>query len=173
MRVLDFPTSSSSQKSRRRAYRPNFNINSGLTLIGRGLAGERPGSAPESNAAGSARASRPALRGLFAPGTRAGAAAAPAGSGGLPADIDAPAATLHRPGRAVGVVAAEVGAPGPAAGVEAEASSRPGTGAAVTGPDLEPDIVPSTGSVVQVLAAADRSRTFTASPPAAGLVAGA
>ena len=58
--------------------------------------------------------------------------------------------------------------------VVAEASSRPGSGAAVTGPDLEPAVVPTAGSVVQVLAAADRSKAFTASPsPPAGLVAGA
>ena len=152
--------------------RPNSNTDSGLTPIGRGPAGEWPGSAPESNAAGSARASRPPLRGLFAPGTHAAAAAAPARTGGLPADIDAPAATLHRPGRAAGVVAAEVAAAGPAAGVEARASSRPGTGAAITGPDLEPAVVPTAGSVVQVLAAAGRGRAFTASP-SVGLVAGA
>jgi hypothetical protein len=48
----------------------------------------------------------------------AAAAAAPAGSGGLPADIDAPAATLHRPGRGAGDEAAEVAATG-LAGVEA------------------------------------------------------
>ena len=139
--------------------RPNFNTDSGLTPIGRGPAGEWPGSAPERNAAGSPRASRPALRGLFAPGTRAAAAAAPA-------------ATLHRPGRAAGVVAAEVAAAGPAAGVEAEAASRPGPGAAVTGPDVEPAVAPTAGSIVQVLAAAARSRAFTTAPPA-GLVAGA
>ena len=79
---------------------------------------------------------------LFAPGTPASAAAGPTGSGSLPADIDAPAATLARPGCAAGVVAAEVAAAGFAADVEAEASSRPGTGAAVTGPAVEPDIVP-------------------------------
>ena len=98
---------------------------------------------------------------------------APTRSGGLPADIGAPAATLHHPGRAAGVVAAEVAAAEPAAGGEAEASSRPGTGPAVTGPDLEPAVVPTAGSVVQVLAAADRSGAFTASPPAAGLIADA
>ena len=54
----------------------------------------------------------------------------------------------------------------------AEVSSRPGTGAAVTGPDVELDVVPTVGSGVQVLAAADRLRAFTASPPAAGLIAG-
>ena len=154
--------------------RPNFNTGSGLTPTGRGPVGERSGSTPESNAAGSPRASRSALRGFFAPGTRAAATAAPAGSGGLTADVDAPAATLHRPGRGAGVVAAEVAAVGPAAGVVAEASSRPGTGAAVIEPDLEPAVVPTAGSVVQVLAAADRSRAFTASPsPPSGLVAGA
>ena len=69
-------------------------------------------------------------------------------------------------------MAAEVAAAGPAAGVEAEASSRPGTGAAVSGPAVEPDIAPTAGSGVQVLAAADQSGAFTTSP-AAGLVAGA
>ena len=151
--------------------RPNFNTDSGLTPTGRGPAGERPGSAPERNETGSPRASRPALRRLFAPGTPASAAAAPGGSGGPPADDAELAATLGRPGRGVGVVAAELAAAGPAAGVVAEASSRPGTGAAVTRPDVEPDIVPTAGSG-QVLAVADRSRAFTASPPA-GLVAGA
>ena len=148
--------------------RPNFNTVSGLTQTGPGPAGERPGSARERNAAGSPRASRPALRRFFASRTAASAAAAPSGSGGLPADVAGLAAPL---GRAVGVVAAELAAPGSPAGVEAEASSRPGTGAAVTGPDVEPDVVPTAGAGVQVLAAAARSRAFTPSP--AGLVAGA
>ena len=151
--------------------RPNFNTDSGLTPNGRGPAGEWPGSARERNAAGSPRDSRPALRRFFASGTAASAAAAPSGSGGLPADVAELAAPLGRLGRAAGVVAAELAAPEPAAGVEAEASSRPGTGAAVTGPDVEPDIVPTAGAGVQVLAAAARSRAFTPSP--AGLVAGA
>ena len=150
--------------------RPKFNTVSGLTQTGRGPAGERPGSARERNAAGSPRASRPALRRFFAPGTPASAAAAPSGSGGLPADVEL-AAPLGRLGRAAAGVAAELAAPGPPAGVEAEASSRPGTGAAVTGPDVEPDVVPTAGAGVQVLAAAARSRAFTPSP--AGLVAGA
>ena len=151
--------------------RPNFNINSGLTPNGRGPAGERPGSARERNAAGSPRASRPALRRFFASGTAASAAASPSGSGGLPADVAELAAPLGRLGRPAGVVAAELAAPGPPVGVEAEASSRPGTGAAVTGPAVEPDVVPTAGAGVQVLAAAARSRAFTPSP--AGLVAGA
>ena len=150
--------------------RPNFNTDSGLTPNGPGPAGERPGSAREKNAAGSPRASRPALRRFFAPGTLASSAAAPCGSGGPPADVAELAAPLGRLGRA-GVVAAELAAPGPPAGVVAEASSRPGTGAAVTGPDVEPDVVPTAGAGVQVLAAAARSRAFTPSP--AGLVAGA
>ena len=153
--------------------RPNFNTDSGLTPTGRGPVGERPGSAPERNETGSPRASRSALRRLFAPGTPASAAAeaARAGSGGPPADAEL-AATLGRPGRAAAGVAAELAAAGPPAGVEAEASSRTGTGAPVTGPDVEPDVVPTAGSGVQVLAAAARSRAFTTSPPA-GLVAGA
>ena len=140
--------------------RPNSNTDSGLTPIGRGPAGERPGSPPERNAAGSPRAPRPALRRLFAPGTRAAAAA-------TPADVDALVALLGHPGLDTVGDVAPAAAAGPAAGVEAETSSRPGTGAPVTGPDVEPDIVPTTGSGVQVLAAADRSRAFTTSPPAA------
>ena len=150
--------------------RPKFNTVSGLTQTGPGPAGKRPGSARERNAAGTPRASRPALRRFFAPGTPA-SAAAPGGSGGPPADVAEFAAPLGRLGRAAGVVAAELAAPGPPAGVEAEASSRPGTGAAVTGPDVEPDVVPTAEAGVQVLAAAARSKAFTPSP--AGLVAGA
>ena len=135
--------------------RPNFNTVSGLTQTGPGPAGERPGSARERNAAGSPRASRPALRRLFASGTAASAAAVPSGSGGLPADVAELAAPLGRLGRAAGGVAAELAAPP----------------AAVTGPDVEPDVVPTAGAGVQVLAAAARSRAFTPSP--AGLVAGA
>ena len=152
--------------------RPKFNTDSGLTPNGGGFAGERPGSAPEETARRHPRASRPALRRFFASGTAASAAAAPSGSGGLPADVAELAAPLGRLGRAAGVVAAELAAPGPPVGVEAEASSRPGTGAVVTGPDVEPDVVPTAGAGVQVLAAAARSRAFTASPPA-GLAAGA
>ena len=50
-------------KDMRARNRPNLNIDSGLTPIGRGPAGEWPGSAPERNAARSPRASRPAFRG--------------------------------------------------------------------------------------------------------------
>ena len=147
--------------------RPNSNTDSGLTPIGRGPAGEWPGSAPESNAAGSSRASRPALRGLFAPGTRAAAAGVRGGSRGPVDDVDELVAPLDHPGLdAVGDVAPAAAA-GPAAGVEAETSSRPGTGAAVTGLDVEPDTVLTAGSGVQVLAAAARSRAFTTSPQAA------
>ena len=151
--------------------RPNFNTESRLTPNGGRAAGEQPGSAPESNAAGSPRASRPALRRLFAsPETPASTAAATGGSGGPPADVDELVATPGRPGRDVGAVVVELAAAAPAAGVETEASSRPGTAAA--GPDVEPDIVPTAGSGVQGLAAADRPRAFTMSPPA-GLAAGA
>ena len=66
-------------------------------------------------------------------------------------------------------MAAELAAAGPAAVVEAEASSRPGTGAAVTGPDVESDVLvtASAGDVgqrVEVLAAAARGRTFASAP---------
>ena len=67
-------------------------------------------------------ASRPPLRGFFAPGTPASAPAAPGGSGGPPADVDELAATLGRPSRAAGVEVVEVAAATPAAGVETEAA---------------------------------------------------
>ena len=172
--------------------RPNFNTGSGLTPNGGRPAGAPPGSAPEKNAPGSPRASRPALRGFFAPGTPASAAAAPGGSGGPPADVDELAATLGRPSRDAGGVAVGVAAAAPAAGLETEASSRPGTAARSarlvggrwrdahpTGPkatraslDVEPDAQPATrgqrrvGRRVDVLVDVDRANPFT--PPPAG-----
>ena len=171
--------------------RPNFNTDSGLTQNGRGSAGERPGSARERNAAGSPRASRPALRGFFAPGTPASSAAAPGGSGCLPADIAALAAPPGRPSRAAGE-AVEVTSAAPAAGVETEASSRPGTAARSarvvggrwrdahptglkatrTSPDVEPDAQPAprsqrrVGRRVDILADVARANPFT--PPSGG-----
>ena len=126
--------------------RPNFNTDSGLTPNGGGAGGVSPGSAPKGNAPRSPRASRPALRGFFAPGTPASAAAAPGGSGGPPADVDELAATLGRPSNAAGVEVVEVAAATPAAGVEPEALSRTRR--------------------VDVLADAARANPFT--PPAGG-----
>ena len=137
--------------------RPKSNTESRLTPNGRGPAGERPGSAPERNAAGSARASRAGVRRFFAPGTAASAAAEPGGSGGPPADVAELAATLGRSDGAAGV---EVAAAAPTAGVDTEASSRPGTVAA--GPDVEPDAQPR----VDVPAAVARATPST--PPPAG-----
>ena len=150
--------------------RPNFNTDSGLTPNGGGAGGVSPGSAPKGNAPRSPRASRPALRGFFAPGTPASAAAAPGGSGGPPADVDELAATLGRPSRAAGVEV--VAAATPAAGVEPEALSRPGTAAA--GPVVEPDAQPARLARrghrrtrrVDVLADVARANPFT--PPAGG-----
>ena len=120
---------------------PNFNTDSRLTPTGRGPAGERPGSAPERNAAGSPGASRPVLRRLFASATPASAAATPGRSGGPPADVDELIAPLGRPGlAAAGDVAPDVL---PTAGAGAH----------------------DVGRWVEVLAAAvrpaDRTRTFT------------
>ena len=149
---------------------PNFNSESGLTPNGGGAGGVSPGSAPKGNAPRSRIASRPALRGFFAPGTPASAAAAPGGSGGPPADVDELAATLGRPSLDAGVEAVEVAAATPAAGVETEALSRPGTAAA--GPGGEPDAQPARRGRrrvtrrVYVLADAARANPFT--PPAGG-----
>lgn len=149
--------------------RPNSNTDSGLTPIGRGPAGEWPGSAPESNAAGSPRASRPALRGLFAPGTPAAAEATPGGSGCLPADVDALVALPGHPGRAAGVDVAAVAAAEPVAGLGMEASIRSGTGAAVTVSEVDPDVLATAaagdvGQRVEVLASAERGETFAPAP---------
>ena len=139
-----------------------------MTPNGGGARGVSPGSAPKGNAPRSPRASRPAIRGVFAPGTPASAAAATGGSGGPPADVDELAATLGRP--SLGVEVVEVAAATPAAGVEPEALSRPGTAAA--GPVVEPDAQPARRGRrrvtrrVDVLAAAARANPFT--PPAGG-----
>ena len=150
--------------------RPNFNTESGLTPTGGGAGGVSPGSAPKGNAPRSPMASRPALRGFFAPGTPASAAAATGGSGGPPAGVDELAATLGSPSRDAGVEVVEVAAATPAAGVEPEALSRPGTAAA--GPVVEPDAQPARRGHrrvtrrVYVLADAARANPFT--PPAGG-----
>ena len=56
-----------------------------------------------------------------------------------------------------------------AAGLRPEASSRPRTAAAVTGPDVEPDVLATAvavdvGQRVEVIAAAERGRTFASAP---------
>ena len=160
-----------------------------MTQNGWGAGGVSPGSAPKGNAPRSPRASRPAIRGVFAPGTPAAAAAAPGGSGGLPADIDELAATLGRPSRAAGE-AVEVAAAAPAAGLEPRpqparnrrqvSSGRGGrwrdahpTGlkATRTSPDVEPDAQPAprgqrrVGRRVDILADVARANPFT--PPSA------
>ena len=118
-------------------------------------------------------ASRPAVRGLFAPGNGGRGC----GGAGLVRRAQRPTSTSSspfsgHPGLDVGVNVATATAAESVAGLGTEASIWSGTRAAVTGPDVEPDIVPSADSGVQVVAAADRSRAFTPSPPA-GLVAGA
>ena len=148
--------------------RPKSNTESGLTPNGGGAAGERPGSAPEETARRPPRASRSALRRLFAPGTPASAAASAGGSGGLPADVDELVAPLGRPSRAAGDVAVELAAAAPAAGVEREGSS-PGTAA---GPAIEPAAQPvrrgyrRVARRVDVPADVARANPFT--PPPAG-----
>ncbi len=151
---------------------PNFNTDSGLTPICRGPGGERPGSAPGANPPGLPRASSPSLRGLFAPGTPAATAGVRGGSRGPGAAVDELVAPLGHPGLNPGGGVATAAAAELIADLGTEASIWSGTGAAFTGPDLEPAVVPTAGAVVQVLAAADRSKAFTASPPV-GLVAGA
>ena len=110
---------------------------------------------------------------FFAPGTPASAAAVSGGSGGLPAAVAEPAATLGHPSCSAGAAAVEVAASAPAAAVEPEASSRPGTAAA--GPDVGPDAHPAKRGYrrvvqrVDVLAAVARANPST--PPPAGTAA--
>ena len=146
--------------------RPNFNTESRLTPNGGGPAGDRPGSPPARNATRLPRASRPARREFFASsGTPASAAATPGGSGGPPADVDELVAPLGHPGLDAGVDVATAAAAEPVAGLGTEASIWSGTGAAVTGPAGEPDVLATAaagdvGQRVEVLAAAERGRTF-------------
>ena len=143
--------------------RPKFNTDSRLTPNGRGPAGERPGSAPERNAAGSPRALRAGVRRFFAPGTPTSAAAETGRSGGLPAAAGVLAALLDRP----------VAAAPPAVGVETEASSQPETFAASRG--VEPAAQPvrlsprRVGRRVDV--PADVARANPSTPPPAGTAA--
>ena len=149
--------------------RPKFNTVSRLTPNGGGSAGDRPGSVQKGIETGPPGVSRRALRGFFALGTPASAAAAPAGSGGLPADIDELAMTLVRPSSAAGGAAGEVASVSPAvAGVETEASTRPGTTA---GADVEPDAQPAKrgrrrgGRQVHIRADIALANPFTLPPP--------
>ena len=136
-----------------------------------------PGSAPEANAPGPPRASIPALLLLFAPATSAAAHAVAGGFGGLAADVDALVAPFERLSHDAVVGAVQTAAAAPAARLRTRrASIRSGTGAAVSGPAVESDVLPAAGAVayvgrrVEVLAAADRTRSFT--PLLGDLVAG-
>ena len=88
---------------------------------------------------------------------------------GPAADVDELVAPLGRP-----TLAAAGGAASAEPVVGTEAFRRSGTGAAVTGPDVEPDILPPAGAGAhvgaRVLAAADGVGTFT--PALGDLVAG-
>ena len=122
----------------------------------------------------------PSLRGFFAPGTPASAAAAPGGSGGPAADFDELAATLGRPRRDAGGVAVGVAAaarPGTAARSARVAGGRwrdahPTGLKATASPDVEPDAQPATrgqrrvGRRVDFLADINRANPFT--PPPGG-----
>ena len=160
-------------KDMRARSRSKSNSRNTLAPNGGGVAGEPRGSAPKGSAPRGSGDLEPGLRSFFAPGTPASAEATPGGSAGPPADVDELVEPLGHAGRSAAVDVATAAAAEPVGGLAMEASIWSGTGAAVTGPDIEPDVVPTDGSGVQVLAAADRSRAFTASPPAAGLVGGA
>lgn len=156
--------------------RPKSNTCNGLTKNGGGAAAGPAGSAPEANARRPPRSSRLSLRRFFAPGTPAAAEAGAGGFESLAGDVDELAAILVRPNRNAGVGAT---AAATAAGLQTEASSRSGTGAAVSGVDVEPGVLPPAGSGVhvvgrrvEVLAAGDRSsgRTRTFAPALGGLV---
>ena len=143
--------------------RPKSHSVSGLTRNGGGAAGGPHGSAPKGNAPGCPGGSRPALRGLFA--ARTGSAEPGAGGFESPsADVDELVATLGRP-RRVGA-----GGAAPAAGLETEASGRFGISAAISGPDGEPDVLPTAEASArvcrraEVLATAELAGAFPPSP---------
>ena len=147
--------------------RPKSHSVSGLIPNGGGAGGGPAGSAPKANTPGSWRASRPALRRFFAPGT---AVSAEPGAGGFEssaADVDELVATLGRP-RRVGDVGPATAAP--AAGFETEASGRFGISAAISGPDVGPDVLPTAEASArvcrrgEVLAEAELARAFPPSP---------
>ena len=108
----------------------------------------------------------PALRGLFASTTPASAAATPGRSGGPPADTDELVASLGRPGLDAGGDVAPAAAAEPVAGLETEASTWSGIGATAAS---ETDVLATAaagdvGQRVEVLAAAERGRTFAPAP---------
>ena len=148
--------------------RPKSHSCNGLTANGGDSAIAPPGSTQKANPPGRPRASSPVLRQLFAPGTPAAAAGA-GGSRGRAADVDELVAPLGRPTLAAGGGAASAE---PVVGTEA--FRRSGTGAAVTGSDVEPDILPPAGAGAhvgaRVLAAANGVGTYT--PALGDLVAG-
>ena len=96
--------------------------------------------------------------------------ATPAGSGGLPADVDELAAALTGPSRYACVVATEVAAAAPAVDGDTEASSQPETVDA--GPDVEPDARPPwrgyRRGVQRVDVPGDVARANQCTPPAGG-----
>ena len=93
------------------------------------------------------------------------------GSGGPPADVEELVVPFGHRGLDADGDFATAAAAEPGASLGTEASSWSGTATTVSGSDVETDVVPTAGSGAQVLAAADRSRAFTASP-SGGLVAG-
>ena len=153
--------------------RPNSHICNGLTRNSGHPVDTPPGSAPEANAPGPPRAWIPALLLLFAPTTPA--AVGTGSDGPVRPDVQLVAPFGHLSHDA-GVVAVQTAAAGPVARLRTWASIRSGTGAAVSGPDVEPDVLPTAaagayvGRRFEVLAEADRTRTFT--PSLGDLVAG-
>ena len=148
--------------------RPKSNNRNGLTWNGGRTRGTAPGSASAGNAPAPPKASSPALLRLFAPATRAAAAAQVVAGrfGGPAADVDELAAPAGRPSLHAGVGAALAAAAAPGAGLGTQASSRSGTVAAVSGPDvlLTAAAGAHVGRRVEVLTAANRATSFTPAP---------
>ena len=142
--------------------RPNSNTGSGLTPTGRSPGGSGPDRLRRGTRPGLREASRPALRRLFASATPASAAATPGRAGGPQADVDELVAPLGRRGLDAGGDVAPAAAAEPVAGLETEASIWSGIGATAAG---ETDVLATAsagdvGQRVEVLASAERGRTF-------------
>ena len=163
-------------KDMRGVNRPNPNTGNGLTGNGGHPRGAAPGSAPEGNAPAPPRASSPALRRLFASLPPGAARAADVELGGLAADVEELVELFAPLTPDAGVPAGQAAVTALGAGLGTQAAIRSGTGAAVSGPDVELDVHPiagvggRVGPRVEVLVTADRARAFT--PPPGGPAAG-
>ena len=153
--------------------RPKSNSRSRLIGNGGRPQGAATGSAPAGNALALLGAWSPALRRLFAPGTRAAAQVVAGRFGGPAADVDELVGPFGRLSRDAGVAAAQAA---PVAGLGTCAAIRSRSGIAGSGPDV--DVLPPAGAGarvgrrVEVRSAAEWAMSFTPSLPGGQIAAG-